>query len=237
MVFSATPAAPARAEFDEESRSVNGTGETLPARQFELWPSSVAYGVSESLSLKALTLGSLVGAPALGFAYKLSLPRGIRVTPDGEISGIIKERFLGWKAGLAVGLNRGSRAQHSFAVALRAKSILVSEFGLNPKAAPEVVEVDEVGADDSELFKSVRRNYVWADFDYSYYTEAGNLAFIGADLLSPYVGFTWAFRYVHVGFVLVEINDTSLKLRLPFDIGLDQTFSYYLPLPFIYARF
>lgn len=60
---------------------------------------------------------------------------------------------------------------------------------------------------------------VVADLEFNHYTSLGNLFYLGGNSdFGPYLGFTWGFENLHVGFV------TSPFILL-------------FPLPYIYWRF
>lgn len=220
--------ATAFARFDETNRSVEFTGETLPAGDFEIGLFKAHAGVTDSLMVTTLPLAGLLGFFAGGAAWQISLPRRLRLTPSFEyFGGTNASGGPTIRGGIGMGLNRGDRLQHSFTVNVRGKREPHFVFGT----------FDEETGNQLTPDRHVQRNSLWLGFDYSYYTPGGNLAYVGSEQLVPYFGFTWAWDHVHAGLIVAEINSWSLKAFIPADIPVDKTFSYFLPLPYIYVRF
>jgi hypothetical protein len=216
------------ARFDETSRSVEFTGETLAAGDFELGLGKVHAGVTDSVMVTTVPVAAASGSWSAGAAWRIALPRGLRLTPAFEYFGEVKDSGGAViRGGVGLGLNRGERKQHSFTVNVRGKRQPTFLFGTFDGETGEQLTPD----------RFVQRNSMWLGFDYSYYTPGGNLAYVGSDQLVPYFGFTWAWDHIHAGLIVVEVNSWSLKAYLPADLPLDLNFSYFLPLPYVYFRF
>ncbi|MEY4630949.1 MAG: hypothetical protein RIQ81_1069 [Pseudomonadota bacterium] len=221
-----TPAWPA---LNETERSVEQTGETLQPGRYELSITKLMYGVSDGFMLETNYLYDLFSAPSLGASMRFQLPKGLRITPYARYFHSVagKWDWATWRAGTTLGITRGERKQHSFAVTISGKSEPYLDLGGDDP---------ETGfANDQATWR--KRNRIWMGFDYSYYTPAGNLAFIGSDMMIPYMGFTWAWNHVHAGFLLVEMNSWSVNSYLPVNSKINANFSYFIPVPYVFLRF
>lgn len=229
VVVTITAMPPAFGALNQTERSVEQTGETLTAGRFELGLAKLMYGVTDGLQIETNYLYDIYSAASFGAKKKFDLTRGVRVTPYFQYLKLknVEGQDFNLQAGATIGITRGDRKQHSFAVTISGRSEPYLDLG-------------ESDPDTGDVIREMswrKRNRLWMGFDYSYYTPGGNLAFVGSDLLIPYFGFTWAWENVHAGLLLVEVNSWSVKNYVPFDLTWSANFSYFIPVPYLFLRF
>ncbi len=166
--------AAARADFSGARRSINGTGETLPAGEGEIGLASVAYGLNADWQLTLPAAAALVGYGALSIKRRWALGDGQRVAP---YAGLETPRHV--QAGVDYGWDLGSARQHSVAVGGRLRYGPLGRRGLAGKV----------------------RALVLPRAEYDYYWR-GNVSYAGMSDYVLYLGHTWAFASWHIGLTL-----------------------------------
>jgi hypothetical protein len=195
LLFFCVSGSSAFARFDEQNRSINGTAETLPSGGIEVGVSSLSLGVSDHIMLSIPSFPLLTGKLNARADVRLQLGN-LRVTPHVGANFIRVDDVdaVAPAAGFGIGFSGGDRRQHSFAVIMSSDygptlDVSLSERGFPPRLR---VESREDGA---------YRINTTLQVEYDYYTNSGNLFYIGSMDRLPYWGFTWAFETIHFGFL------------------------------------
>lgn len=202
-----TVAPAAFGEFTEKNRSVNGTGETLPAKTVQLGLTELHYGWSDNLMLSLPPLFYFTGRGALEVRYKNTIAENWRWTSGFGTGPLPYPDFaedLGFAADITtpfvqfsqdLGIDLGQTREHSL------------NAGLDIRLTRGV---KDDGSRGHRLLADIR-------FEYDRYL-GGNLYYAGVARQLPYVGVTWSWRVVHFGLVTSPM-------------------SYFIPLPYLYWRF
>lgn len=197
----------ARAEFNESERSITGTGESLHKGKTQLGFSDLYYGITDYTTIGLPTLSVLAGRGAVELRQKFDLGHGWRLTPAfslGPAPYPEAARRYGFESDNSapyvqfssdLGVDLGDARQHSL------------NLGLDLRV---VQGVSDVGEKKRRVLGDLRP-------EYDFYT-GGNLFYVGVQRQLPYVGYTWAWKNIHLGLV-------------------SSPFSYFIPLPYMYLRF
>lgn len=206
LVFLLCPLS-AQAEFNPSERSINGTGESLSKGKTQLGFSDLYYGLSDYTTIGVPTLSVLAGRGVFEIRRKIEIGDRWRLTPAlflGPTPYPESLRKFGFESDNAspyvqfssdLGVDLGASRQHSL------------NMGLDLRVVQGVSDQGE------------KKHRVLGDLrpEYDYY-HGGNLFYVGAQRQLPYVGYTWAWKNIHLGLI------TS-------------PYSYFIPLPYAYLRF
>lgn len=178
VVFVVVSAPALAADFGPDKRSINGTGETLPAGETELGVLDVAYGVSDDFMVRAPSVALLVGYGRLEARERFS-PAGVSRLSSYVFIEPPSHLGLGADAGWDIGAAR----EHSLTVGARVRHgpLFRSDFASASVVTPRTTLVPNA--------------------EYDYYGFGGD-AYVGVADYLPYAGYTWAFTTLHAGVVL-----------------------------------
>jgi hypothetical protein len=198
----------ARAEYGERNRSINGTGETLAARSFELNINTLNYGLTDDWMIAVPSLSIFTGRGAVEVRRKWMLDARWRVTPSLSAGPVPVPNYF-QSAGFQFDAPPTPYSQ--FSVDLGADSGDVRQHSWNSGLDLRFTRgIDNRGERTTRVLGDLR-------FEYDYYTN-GNLLYVGIGRKVPYLGYTWAWRRVYFGLVTSPL-------------------SYLIPLPYLFFRF
>lgn len=161
--------------FDDEHRSINGTGETLAKGAYELGSTGLSYGIDDDLLLQMPATSLLFARGSLAAKYRVKGEHR-RITPGLEIGS------TAYVAGGAdFGWDLGESYNHSVT--------------LTPKLYLERRAMIYEGRSQRRWVVSLELNG-----EYDFY-HAGNLVFVGLISSLPFVGYTWGFESFYCGLV------------------------------------
>ena len=164
------------AEFTESSPSINGTGETLPAGEFELGLMSTYYGLSDDLMLQAPSVATVLGYGRVELRKRYRLENRQRFTPY-----LFAETPKKFGFGSDYGWNFGQGHEHSLNVGARAQ--MTNRLEGTPKGPRTRLHTIAI--------PNVEYDYYWR----------GNASYIGIADYIPYFGHTWSFAFWNFGLI------------------------------------
>ncbi len=180
----------ARAEFSPDNPSVNGTAETLKNNEFELGLTKVSFGLTDNTMIELPSAASLVGYGHAELKHKFELSDQSKISPY-----IFAKTPRKYGAGLNYGLDFGAQS-----ITLGGRVQLTSRVR---------------GATNGP--RSKLHTQLLPNLEYDYY-HRGNVVYAGIYDYALYLGYTWAFKRWHLGFI------TGPR-------------SSFFPLPYVYLRF
>lgn len=189
----------ALAAFSSMAPSINGTAETLRQGNGEIGLASFSYGLTDELMLTVPTLPLLFGEVGAGVKYRFQLSNNVMVTPGISASAAqLTEGDDNDGASQVVFIPRGSLGFTIYLDDAKRHSL-----SLNVSGGKNAVYnwAQRNNADKRVEYKTGLSVYP----EYDYYTEGGNLFWIGAAGLLPVYGFTWAWDHFHVGLGAIGI--------------------------------
>lgn len=224
IIASAAVADRAFANFDQATRSINGTGEVLRSNEFEVGFANIHYGLTDRAMLSTVQPLGWLFVQSMRVKYKFEPLPALRFSPS-----IAATRMLGagtsYATAIDIGADRGDRRQHSYNFS----------FQYNYAGMRESPVFD---ADDNYVGMEKKKSESnLMTFDYTYYTESGNAAYAGVYGVTPYIGFTWAFKHVHAGVFIYPIYGWQAQQYFPDTVMFDKDELFWAPLPYIYWRF
>jgi hypothetical protein len=178
LVASALCASTVYAQFSSSRRSINGTGEVLPAKECELSLVHLACGVSETLTVTAPTAVILTGQSDIGLRQKFMLGDAWRVTPRIAFGTPIQ-----FGVGADLGWDIDPARQHSLTIG--------AEWRLREKTDQPIQD---------GLAKDQYTVALTPSGDYTYYWS-GHALYAGATGAVPYLGATYSFGDFFLGLV------------------------------------
>lgn len=187
------------AALNPEAPSINGTAETLRQGNGEIGLASFSYGLTDELMLTVPTLPLLFGEVGAGVKYRFQLSDRVMLTPGLSASAVqefdldddestSKIEFVP-RGSLGLTVYLDSEKRHSLSLNVSGGKNAVYNWA------------ERNNPDKRVEYKMGVSLYP----EYDYYTDSGNLFWIGAAGLLPVYGFTWAWEHFHVGLGAVGI--------------------------------
>ena len=190
-------------KFDKNNKSINSSANVLPKNSMEIGFWSLFYGITDNITITTPSLSILAKNTYTGMRYNYSINSNHKILPYLGIS-YSNSKFYP-KSGFMYGYDFNEKIQLTLGCEIYRPQGEIDQDILEKEN--KIVRIESSKSTDQFCY-----------FNADYYLDSGNLFFIGKKD-QTYIGFTWAYKYTHIGIIIIgkQIPDT--------------------PLPFIYWRF